>query len=447
MKAFDEIEFFEEEFLKGLKERSKQFELAFYRQKNRDLLYEMNALTSDGIEDRLETVYRIGWGGDRFSVGALSSYEANPQDLITFYEQTHVSLSSDYSQAFQKPVPLSPSVSKPSSQVWDPFELGERFRDLFQKKLADHFDLAYFSIYQSDHSRQLLNDWTKEKREDQLVSGGFGGYLQSKHLPSPRSYRFGIRKPLHQHWDFEELSERWIQEAFYQLNVLPSSQVSTDRILLSPLALLQLLQAFGNFLDGGALQEKESLISEEELGKAFASPWFCLSDQVDHEQALHYSCDEEGVLRESLPLIENGVLKRLLHSKLSAHLFQSDFTGHGSLSLKPTSRPLFPRVCPALDAPRSSLSHYLDQGAIYIHSLSAFHAGCQPLQGSFSLPCMGWRQTTQGIQSLPQAVLVGQFRDLLNHIEGFSEEEEILSSGVSPALCVKDVLSVVASGN
>jgi predicted Zn-dependent protease len=433
-----ELKIFQKKLLNELNQSgAESYEFVFDRVTSEETVYEMHLLNNKSRHDDCKFQYRIRWQNESFSTGVCQNLQAEPKDLMKVWKSSATKVDKRDRDAFL--VKANKAQPQKSIQQQERVEIPlENLQTKLLKKLGSQMDIAYLASQHETHTRQIFHSGGWEF-EDQKSSWGVSGYLQSKAIKPTRSYSFSVSRPAHIQEKWEEKLHQWCQEATYQLSMDSTKQEKNALIILSPKAFLQLLSAFSNLFDGLAISNQESLIEKKQIGQKLFSSHLCVSDDPYHPETQQFKWDSEGVHRNPIPLIENGVLTHLLHSKLSAHRFETQSTGHGSLSLKPSSQPLFLRVCPSKKAPIKPLKTWLQEGGIYIHSLSAFHAGCQPLQGHFSLPLMGWHQTKTGIQSLPQSVLVGNLFDFLNQIEGFTKEVTAYGGGCSPGVVVKSL--------
>ncbi|WP_158996670.1 TldD/PmbA family protein [Pigmentibacter ruber] len=213
------------------------------------------------------------------------------------------------------------------------------------------------------------------------------------------------------------------------------------KTIFSPEAFLDLLYAFGNFLNAQNILDKKSLLNIENLNTQIASSILNLSDSplhVENPDPCHF--DEEGTLTKNIDIIQEGKLITFLHSSFTAQKFNTKSTGHCHLGSKLTISPYFLHV---------SKNHkiHIDQefslnqenNAIYVENVKALHAGVNALQGSFSLPFDGFFIKDGKKTSIESATVAGDFLTLLSNIIYIDDNETVTHKGISPNIWIKEL--------
>jgi predicted Zn-dependent protease len=99
-------------------------------------------------------------------------------------------------------------------------------------------------------------------------------------------------------------------------------------VVLEPSAVLDLVgQIFGDF-SATALRDERSFLTDR-IGKKIFGDNINIYDQVSHPLQSGVPFDGEGVPREPVTLVENGVVRNVVYSRLAAHLSGTKPTGHG----------------------------------------------------------------------------------------------------------------------
>jgi predicted Zn-dependent protease len=99
-------------------------------------------------------------------------------------------------------------------------------------------------------------------------------------------------------------------------------------VVLEPSAVLDLVgQLFGDF-SATALRDERSFLTGR-IGKKVFGDNINISDQVGHPLQSGTPFDGEGVPRDSITLVENGVVRNVVYSRQAAHLSGTKPTGHG----------------------------------------------------------------------------------------------------------------------
>jgi PmbA protein len=99
-------------------------------------------------------------------------------------------------------------------------------------------------------------------------------------------------------------------------------------VVLEPSAVLDLVgQLFGDF-SATALRDERSFLTGR-IGKKIFGDNIHIDDQVSHPLQAGIPFDGEGVPREQIRLVENGLVRNVVYSRLAAHLSGTKPTGHG----------------------------------------------------------------------------------------------------------------------
>jgi predicted Zn-dependent protease len=99
-------------------------------------------------------------------------------------------------------------------------------------------------------------------------------------------------------------------------------------VVLEPSAVLDLVgQMFGDF-SATALRDERSFLTDR-IGKKLFGDNINIFDQVGHPLQSGMPFDGEGVPRQSVTLVENGVVRNVVYCRQAAHLSGTKPTGHG----------------------------------------------------------------------------------------------------------------------
>ena len=99
-------------------------------------------------------------------------------------------------------------------------------------------------------------------------------------------------------------------------------------VILEPAAVLDLVGFLFYDFAATAVADKRSCFSDR-VGKALLGKNITISDDVYHPQQLGAPFDGEGIPRQGVNLVDQGVVKNLVYSRLSAKLAGKKPTGHG----------------------------------------------------------------------------------------------------------------------
>lgn len=153
-----------------------------------------------------------------------------------------------------------------------------------------------------------------------------------------------------------------------------------------------MLETFFTAFSGQAAQRGLSLIAGKE-GAAVASPLVSITDDPFHEGSLvQVPFDSEGVAAYSKKVVENGVLKTMLHNLTTAAKAGVSSTGNGAKADYASDVEVRPYsfYMEAGDAGSKEDIFEKIQNGIYVTEFNGLHAGANPLSGDFSLSSAGY---------------------------------------------------------
>jgi len=99
-------------------------------------------------------------------------------------------------------------------------------------------------------------------------------------------------------------------------------------VILEPAAVLDLVGFLFYDFSATAVDDKRSCLSER-LGKALVGKNITIRDDVFHPEQLGAVYDGEGFPRQSVTLVDQGVIQNLVYSRRSAEKARTKPTGHG----------------------------------------------------------------------------------------------------------------------
>jgi PmbA protein len=99
-------------------------------------------------------------------------------------------------------------------------------------------------------------------------------------------------------------------------------------VILEPAAVLDLVGFLFYDFSATAVDDKRSCLSER-LGKALVGKNITITDDVFHLEQLGAAFDGEGMPRQRVTLVDQGVIKNLVYSRRSAKKAHTKPTGHG----------------------------------------------------------------------------------------------------------------------
>ena len=210
-------------------------------------------------------------------------------------------------------------------------------------------------------------------------------------------------------------------------------------------AMRSLLRTFCGIFSAENAQKKLSLLAGREGETIAATCVTLMDDPLLPGGFASAPFDGEGSACRTKAVIENGVLKTLLHSRKTARKAGTVSTGNAKRSV---SSPVV--VAPSNfffrpgEKDLDSLLADMGEGLL-ITELGGLHAGANPVSGDFSLIAKGFR-VAGGKQGLPveQITVAGNFYQLLKNIQAVGSDLEFKGSGIgSPSV---DIGSIHVAG-
>lgn len=242
--------------------------------------------------------------------------------------------------------------------------------------------------------------------------------------------------------DFEALAKKVSGKATAQLGAMvPES--GTYSVVFAPDAMKSMLGVFGAAFSAENAQNGLSLMKDQE-GNVIASSCVTLLDNPFYEKSLH-KCpfDAEGVPTRSKAVVENGVLRTLLHNMATAKKAGVASTGNASKAGVNSPIAVRPRLMYFAPGENSPEELYAMAGdGFLITSVEGLHAGADYITGDFSLQANGF-YLNQGKKGNPVKAftVAGNFYDLLKKIEAVGSDLETgLSVYGSPSILVKEIM-------
>jgi predicted Zn-dependent protease len=125
----------------------------------------------------------------------------------------------------------------------------------------------------------------------------------------------------------QELAERAAQKA---LNSRKPQEMAPGKytVILEPAAVLDLLGFLVLDFSGLAVHEKRSCLTGR-VGERVFGENISLRDDVFHPSQTGAPFDGEGVPRQRVTILEHGVVKNLVYARQTAHIMDTQPTGHG----------------------------------------------------------------------------------------------------------------------
>lgn len=245
--------------------------------------------------------------------------------------------------------------------------------------------------------------------------------------------------------DVKKLGEEAAQEAASGLHAEPVP-AGNYRMILRYDAMQSLLATFCGIFSAENAQQGLSLLKGRE-GEKIAADCVTLMDDPLLEGGFDSApFDGEGVASKTKAVVEDGVLKTLLHNRKTAKKQGVASTGNAlrpGLSAPITVAPTNFFFKPG-DKTLAELEADMSDGLV-ITDLSGLHAGANMTSGDFSLLSKGYLlKDGKRVQPVEQITIAGNFYDVLKNIRAIGSDLIFPASGVGSSSV--DVGTLTAAG-
>ena len=245
--------------------------------------------------------------------------------------------------------------------------------------------------------------------------------------------------------DVKKLGEEAAQEAASGLHAEPVP-AGNYRMILRYDAMQSLLATFCGIFSAENAQQGLSLLKGRE-GEKIAADCVTLMDDPLLEGGFDSApFDGEGVASKTKAVVENGVLKTLLHNRKTAKKQGVASTGNAlrpGLSAPITVAPTNFFFKPG-DKTLAEREADMSDGLV-ITDLSGLHAGANMTSGDFSLLSKGYLlKDGKRVQPVEQITIAGNFYDVLKNIRAIGSDLIFPASGVGSSSV--DVGTLTAAG-
>lgn len=198
----------------------------------------------------------------------------------------------------------------------------------------------------------------------------------------------------------------------------------------------QLMSCFAGMFSADNVIKKLSPI-QDKLGQAiFGQNVTIYDDPISSVSPFKYTFDDEGVATKENMVVENGVLKTYLHDLRTAKMMNTEPTGNGYKFGRGAAANL---TFKSDDTSFNDLIKDIKEGVL-ITELMGTHAGVNLTSGSFNLQSSGFMIVDGKIDKPVTLIIVsGNIIDLLNNIEGISNDSYAGNHIVSGSMYVKSL--------
>ncbi len=245
-------------------------------------------------------------------------------------------------------------------------------------------------------------------------------------------------------FDAEKIARETVDRTLKQMDAAPVP-AGEYRVIFFNEPMCEMLVTFSGMFSAENAQQGLSLLAGKE-GENVASPVVTLMDDPLLKDGFA-SCpfDAEGSASRTKAVIENGVLKTLLHNRKTARKQGVETTGNAArsyasaMTVAPTNMFFKPG-----EASLDELMANMGDG-IVITDVSGLHAGANVISGDFSLISGGYMvEGGKRGRSVEQITVAGNFYKLLENIKAVGND--LLFPGVGIGCPSIDVGTLVISG-
>ena len=245
--------------------------------------------------------------------------------------------------------------------------------------------------------------------------------------------------------DLSSMAKEIVDEAILKANAgfVESGKYS---VVLSGKQMRTLLSVYSSAFSAKMAQMGMSLLKGKE-GEKIASDIVNITDDPMREGvSIQTNFDAEGVAAYRKAIVENGVLKTLLHNRETAKAQGVESTGNASKGgyASPVAISPYAFCLEAGENTEEELFAMVGNG-LYITELKGLHAGANPVTGDFSIESAGFKivDGKRG-EAVKSFTIAGNFFDLIKSIAAISDKVEVAITGGfttfgSPSVLIHDV--------
>ena len=299
---------------------------------------------------------------------------------------------------------------------------------------------THVMVATSSESVRLVNSYGLDlKFRDNMAMASSGALAKDGDKVASGSFRKAGR-------DFQELcpceiSSKAAEEALFALNAAPVPS-GVYRAIIEKGAMSSLLRVFSSVFSAENVQKGMSLLNGKE-GQVIASPIVTIvDDPLLPGGPDSRGFDDEGVKSQTKNVVENGVLKTLLHNLKTAR--KAGVKSTGNARKNDYASPV--HVAPSNfffkpgDKDLDGLMADMGEGLV-ITDVSGLHAGANPSSGDFSLLAEGYTvKDGKKDQPVDRITVAGNFYTLLKNIRAVGSDLKFTGSSVcSPSLDVGEL--------
>lgn len=242
-----------------------------------------------------------------------------------------------------------------------------------------------------------------------------------------------------------EIAKDTVDEALAKIG---AGSISSGKmnVILDGKQMRSILATFSSAFSAKSAQMGMSLLAGKE-NTAIASDIVTISDDPMREGiSIQSYFDAEGVAAYRKNVVENGVLKTLLHNRETAKRASVETTGNASKGGYASPVDISPYAfCIEAGSYTEDELVALAENGVYITEIKGLHAGANPVTGDFSLESAGFViRDGKKAEAVKSFTIAGNFFELLKSITALSNEVKFGVPGGkttfgSPDVLIKDM--------
>lgn len=245
-------------------------------------------------------------------------------------------------------------------------------------------------------------------------------------------------------FDLREIAGKAVEDAVSAIGAdsVPSGKYN---VVFTGKAFAALLTTYDSVFSAEAAQKGMSLLKDREGEKIAADIVTVIDDPMHEESLVKRTFDGEGVATCKKNVIENGVLKTLLHNLSTAAKAGVKSTGNGQKASYASNVGVGPFTfyLKPVEGTEEELLAAAGNG-ICIKSVTGLHAGANPVTGDFSLLAAGFRiENGKKTSPVKNITVSGNFFTMLQEIDRIGTDIKFIRSMGgkcgSPSVLVRDM--------
>lgn len=252
------------------------------------------------------------------------------------------------------------------------------------------------------------------------MSGAYVNPIVTDGKESQESFEFGEGVSYN---EVQNLPQKAVQKALEKLGAVTVASGKYD-VIFDGTQFRQFLSTFSPVFSAKQAQHGLSLLAGKE-GETVASSCVTLVDDPMRDgSSMQTPFDGEGVATARRNVIENGVLKTLLHNLTTAKKAGVASTGNGQKAGYSSPIVIAPYHFSLSSGESDDAALFAALGnGLYITQCKGFHSSANAVTGDFSIECAGFlvRDGKKG-EAVKSFTVAGNFFDLLKQIEAVGNE-------------------------